>query len=98
MYRPFARLASLAAVGAVALAVAAPAFAAEPAPLTAVVTVDDGTPTAGSAWVRVLHGSPDAPEVDVYVGADLATAAKVDAPSGLTFGEISAYAEVPAGT
>lgn len=98
MHRPFARIAGLAAVGALALAVAAPTFAAEPAPLTAVVAEDGGTPTAGSAWVRVLHGSPDAPEVDVYVGADLATAAKVDALSGLTFGEISAYREVPAGT
>jgi hypothetical protein len=98
MHRPFARIAGLAAVGALALAVAAPTFAAEPAPLKAVVAVDDGTPTAGSAWVRVLHGSPDAPEVDVYVGADLATAAKVDELSGLTFGEISAYKEVPAGT
>lgn len=98
MHRPIARLAGLAAVGALALAVAAPASAAEPAPLTAVVAEDGGTPTAGSAWVRVLHGSPDAPEVDVYVGADLASAAKVDGLSGLSFGEISAYTEVPAGS
>ena len=60
--------------------------------------MDTGAPTAGNAWVRVLHGSPDAPSVDVYVGADLATAALVPALSGLTFGQISDYAEVPAGT
>lgn len=96
MHRRFARLLSLTAAGALALAIAGPVAAAEP--LTAVVASDAGTPTAGAAWVRVLHGSPDAPEVDVYVGADLATAAKVDALSGLTFGEITAYTEVPAGT
>ncbi len=93
-----ARLAGIIAAGSLALAVAAPVAAAEPAPLTAVVAVDTGTPTAGSAWVRVLHGSPDAPQVDVLVGADLDGAAKVDALSGLSFGEISDYAEVPAGT
>jgi hypothetical protein len=92
------RLAGILAAGSLALIVAAPVAAAEPAPLTAVVAVDNGTPAAGSAWVRVLHGSPDAPEVDVLVGADLASAAKVDALSGLSFGEISDYAEVPAGT
>ena len=59
---------------------------------------DKGAPAAGNAAVRVLHGSPDAPEVDVYVGATLATAAKVDALSGLSFGEIRGYVEVPAGT
>ena len=59
---------------------------------------DKGAPAAGNAAVRVLHGSPDAPEVDVYVGATLATAAKADALSGLSFGEISGYVEVPAGT
>ena len=77
MNRRFARLVSLTAAGALALAIAGPVAAAEP--LTAVVASDAGTPTAGAAWVRVLHGSPDAPAVDVYVGADLATAAKVDA-------------------
>ncbi len=92
------RLVGLIGAGALLLSAAAPVAAAEPAPLTAVVAVDNGTPTAGSAWVRVLHGSPDAPQVDVLVGADLAGAAKVDALSGLSFGDISDYAEVPAGT
>jgi hypothetical protein len=99
MHRRSGRLAAIIGAGALALAVSAPAFAADPAPLTAVVTSNDATaPTAGKAWVRVLHGSPDAPQVDVYVGADLASAAKVDALSGLAFGDISDYAEVDPGT
>ncbi len=55
---------------------------------------------ADDAMVRVLHGSPDTPSVDVYVGAenDLAGAAKVDALSGAEFGDITAYVGVPAGT
>lgn len=54
---------------------------------------------ADDAMVRVLHGSPDTPSVDVYVGAenDLAGAAKVDALSGAEFGDITAYVGVPAG-
>lgn len=45
------------------------------------------------AHVRVLHGSPDAPSVDVYVND-----AKVEALSGLEFGDLSAYVSVPGGT
>jgi hypothetical protein len=54
---------------------------------------------ADDAMVRVLHGSPDTPSVDVYVGAenDLAGAAKVDALSGAEFGDITGYVGVPAG-
>lgn len=93
-----ATVAALSAVGLLALAVS-PVAAADTRKLTAVVTANDQeTPTAGQAWVRVLHGSPDAPSVDVYVGADLASAAKVDALSGLEFGDISDYAEVPPGS
>lgn len=91
-------LAATLAVGVVSLSAVSVA-AAEPKKLTAVVTANDkDAPTAGQAWVRVLHGSPDAPEVDVYVGADLASAAKVDALSGLSFGEISGYFEAAPGT
>ena len=43
--------------------------------------------------VRVLHGSPDAPSVDVFVNDG-----KVDALSGLEFGKITDYVKVPAGT
>lgn len=93
-----ATTAALTAVGLLALAVS-PVAAAGAEKLTAVVTANDQeTPTAGQAWVRVLHGSPDTPSVDVYVGADLASAAKVDSLSGLEFGDISDYAEVPPGT
>jgi hypothetical protein len=48
---------------------------------------------ASDSMVRVLHASPDAPEVDVYVNGD-----KVDALSGLSFGDLSAYVAVPGGT
>ena len=49
---------------------------------------------ADEARVRVLHGSPDAPAVDVYVDGD-----KVGDPlAGLEFGNISKYVNLPAGT
>ena len=49
---------------------------------------------ADTAMVRVLHGSPDAPAVDVYVDGS-----KVGDPlAGLEFGDISTYVELPAGT
>jgi hypothetical protein len=47
---------------------------------------------AGDAQVRVLHGSPDAPSVDVFVNDG-----KVDALSGVVFGKITDYVKVPAG-
>lgn len=46
-----------------------------------------------NAMVRVLHGSPDAPSVDVFVND-----AKVDALSGAEFGQITGFVSVPAGT
>ena len=49
---------------------------------------------ADDAMVRVLHGSPDAPAVDVYVDG-----AKVGDPlAGLEFGDLSEYVPLPAGT
>lgn len=48
---------------------------------------------ADNAMVRVLHGSPDAPSVDVFVND-----AKVDALSGAEFGDITGYVAVPGGT
>jgi hypothetical protein len=87
-----ARLLSLTAAGALALAIAAPVAAADAAKLTAVVAVDDtGTPEAGQAWVRVLHGSPDAPAVDVKVN-------DADVLTDVAFGTISDYLPVDAGT
>lgn len=47
----------------------------------------------GDAHVRVLHGSPDAPSVDVFVDG-----AKVDALSGLEFGDLTDYVALPGGT
>ena len=93
-----ARITGLVTAGALALAVAAPAMAASPQKLMLVPASDDGTPAAGMTWVRVLHGSPDAPKVDVLVGADKDSTAKVDALSSVSFGEITDYVEVPAGT
>ena len=51
------------------------------------------TTAASNAMVRVLHASPDAPQVDVYVNG-----AKVAPLSGLSFGDLSAYVAVPGGT
>jgi hypothetical protein len=47
----------------------------------------------GTAMIRVLHGSPDAPAVDVFANGN-----KVDALSNLAFGKITDYVPVPAGT
>lgn len=70
-----ARLAGLAAAGALLLATAIPVSAAD------------------DAMVRVLHGSPDAPSVDVFVDD-----AKVDDLSGAEFGDLTDYVAVPGGT
>lgn len=43
-----------------------------------------------NAMVRVLHASPDAPEVDVYVNGDAAV-------EGAAFKDITNYLELPAG-
>ena len=47
---------------------------------------------SGHAMVRVLHASPDAPAVDVYLDD-----VKVDALTNVPFGTISGYLDVPAG-
>ena len=48
---------------------------------------------AETAKVRVLHASPDAPAVDVYLNDT-----KVDALTNVPFGIISGYLDIPAGT
>ena len=48
---------------------------------------------ASNAMVRVLHASPDAPKVDVYVNG-----AKVAPLSGIEFGTLTDYVKVPGGT
>ncbi len=59
-------------------------------------TTGDGNvdpPAPGNAMIRVIHGSPGAPAVDVYV-------AGTDTPviAGLAYSETSDWLEVPAGT
>jgi hypothetical protein len=53
-------------------------------------TAQSPEPAAETAWVRVLHASPDAPPVDVYAG-------DAELLSDVPFGVISEYLEVPAG-
>ncbi|WWD80607.1 DUF4397 domain-containing protein [Alkalicoccus halolimnae] len=50
----------------------------------------DGHEEDENAMVRVLHASPDAPEVDVYVNGDAAV-------EGAAFKDITDYLELPAG-
>jgi hypothetical protein len=77
---------SISIIGASLLALAAAPVAAQ-----------DESPAApaesGTAMVRVLHASPDAPEVDIYLDG----AAVGDPLAALAFGEISPYVPVPAG-
>jgi hypothetical protein len=61
---------------------------------TVVALAGPAAAAAGDASVRVLHASPDAPAVDVYVNG-----AKVGAPlAGLEFGDLSTYVALPAGS
>jgi hypothetical protein len=64
-----------------------------------VATDDNAAPASGNVKLRVVHGAPSAPAVDVYVtapGADLSTTAAT--LSNVAFGAVSGYLEVPAGT
>jgi hypothetical protein len=57
---------------------------------------DDGGPVMpepGNAMIRVIHGSPDAPAVDIYVAGD-----PNPVIAGLAYGETSVWLEVPAAT
>ena len=66
------------------------AAAALSAALVAVSAFGAAAQDAGTAKVRVLHASPDAPAVDVYAdGAAVLT--------NVAYGVISGYLEVPAG-
>ncbi len=79
----------LLSVGLLALGSAAPAGAATP--LNAVISVDDPEGNMGGARVRVVHASPDAPAVDVWVEGSVIF-------ENVEFEEISEFVEVPAGT
>jgi hypothetical protein len=64
-----------------------------------VATDDNAAPASGNIKLRVIHGAPGAPAVDVYVttpGADLATATAT--LSHVAFGAVSDYIEAAAGT
>lgn len=64
---------------------------AQPTPLNALLSVDNTTANTGDARVRVVHLSPDAPNVDVRVDGGLAI-------SNLAFREFTDYVDLPAGT
>lgn len=62
------------------------------------LTDDNEAPSSGNVKVRIVHGAPSAPAVDVYVtapGADLATATPT--LTNVSFGVASGYLSVPAG-
>jgi hypothetical protein len=67
--------------------------------ITLDVLEDDNTsPASGNAKVRLIHGAPGAPSVDIYVttpGADISLESPVLTDIG--FGAVSPYLEVPAG-
>lgn len=56
-------------------------------------STDDGNAGNGDAQIRVIHGAPDAPAVDIYVAGN-------DMPviSGLAYGQSSDYLVIPAGS
>lgn len=70
------------------------------AQIEAIVLTDDRTaPTVGNVKVRIVHGAPSAPAVDVYVGSpaqDLDAALPV--LTNVTFGTASGYLPLPAAT
>jgi hypothetical protein len=60
-------------------------------PLNAIISVDDPAGNMGGARVRVVHASPDAPAVDVWVEGGRVF-------ESVDFEEITDFVEVPAGT
>lgn len=60
-------------------------------PLNAILSVDDPAGNTGNARVRVVHASPDAPAVDVWVNG-------APAFTNVPFEAITTFAGVPAGT
>lgn len=85
-------LAIVPAIAALALTFALPAGVDAATPLQAVLSADATGPNdTGNARVRVVHLSPDAPAVDVLVDGAAAF-------TGIPFGDVTGYAELPAGT
>jgi hypothetical protein len=79
------------AVAACALAVGIVPVAEASTPLNAIISADDPAGNMGDARVRVVHASPDAPAVDVWVDGTLVFE---NAP----FEGITDFAAVPGGT
>ena len=75
--------------GGLALGLATAAGASTP--LNAIISVDDPAGNMGGARVRVVHASPDAPAVDVWVEGGRVF-------ENVAFEEITDFVEVPAGT
>lgn len=69
-----------------------PSFAAALTALALVGLIAAPVIGADTSRVRVIHASPDAPAVDVYLDGS-----KVDALTNVPFGAISEYLTVPAG-
>ena len=81
---------TLLAFSLLALTLAAASHAATP--LNALLSIDNATANPGDvARLRVVHNSPDAPNVDVIINGGVAL-------SNVPFGAISDYLSVPAGT
>jgi hypothetical protein len=83
------KFAGIVCTGLIALGLGVPADAATP--LNAIISVDDPEGNMGGARVRVIHASPDAPAVDVWVEGSIVF-------ENVAFEEITDFAEVPAGT
>lgn len=54
---------------------------------------DPVMPDPGNAMIRVIHGSPGSPAVDIYIAGEATPVI-----AGLAYSETSAWLEVPAGT
>jgi hypothetical protein len=81
------------------LTVIAAGFAAKSPALRLVVLSDNIPNDMSGAYVRVVHGAPTAPGVDVYVGAPYQTLARRDpALTGVPFGAASGYVPLRANT
>lgn len=76
------------------------ALASETGDIDPLLLEDDTTaPDTGNVRVRVVHGSPDAPAVDVFVTEpNVGLADATPTLTNVTFREASEFLEVPAGT
>lgn len=74
--------------GALVVALSVPAGAATP--LNAIISIDEPEGNMGDARVRVVHASPDAPAVDVWVEGGIVF-------ENVAFEEITDFVQVPAG-